>query len=143
MPPKKSETKAQKARKWLSGGAITRDDSDDELGTDDLPWEWIYEDDNKEGGGGLPGSKKRKRDDKESGPLIIGAQMGSFRCNVGDTVFLKSSDNQAWVGIICQFGHDEHGDKSAYFMWFSAPQEIRNKGKKRTDFYKVNIYIYK
>ena len=133
MRARKSETNIQRARIWLSGGAVTRDDSDDELGTDDLPWEWIYDDEKKDS---LSSSKKRKRDEK-SGPAIVGAQMGSFQCNVGDTVFLRSADNQAWVGVICQFGDDEEGEKSAYFMWFSAPGEIRNKGKKRTDFYKV------
>jgi hypothetical protein len=133
MPGRKSDSKIERARKYLSGGAITREDSDDELGFDDLPWEWIYED----GENSLAGSKKRKRA-SQAGPEIVGARMGNFMCMVGDTVFLKSDDNQAWVGIITELGDDEEtGEKSANFMWFSTPSEIRNKAKKRSDFMDV------
>ncbi|KAF1989472.1 P-loop containing nucleoside triphosphate hydrolase protein [Aulographum hederae CBS 113979] len=46
MPPRKSKTKSkiEIARQYLASGTIAREDSDDELGVEDLPWEWIYED---------------------------------------------------------------------------------------------------
>jgi origin recognition complex subunit 1 len=140
MPPRKSASKIERARQYLSGGTITREDSDDELGYDDLPWEWIYED----GKDAISGSKKRKRASTASstGAEIVGARMGSFVCKLGDTVFLKSADQQAWVGIICDFVDDEEtGEKMADFMWFSTPDEIRNKTKKRTDLLKVSESI--
>jgi origin recognition complex subunit 1 len=142
MPPRKSASKSkiERARQYLSGGTITREDSDDELGYDDLPWEWIYED----GKDAVSSSKKRKRasEAESTGAEIVGARMGSFVCKLGDTVFLKSADQQAWVGIICEFADDEEtGEKMADFMWFSTPDEIRNKTKKRTDFLKVSAII--
>ncbi|KAI4164769.1 MAG: hypothetical protein LQ342_001744 [Letrouitia transgressa] len=82
-----SHTKAERARRYLSGGGIIREDSDDELGLDDHPWEWIYSDtaDNK------------YKDD----PRIIGARMGGFECRIGDCCLLKAEgNNEAWVGII-------------------------------------------
>lgn len=33
----------RKARSYIHGGAVHRDDSDDELGDEDIPWEFIYE----------------------------------------------------------------------------------------------------
>src|ERR1700753_2213280 len=130
---KKSGSKIKQARKWLSGalpgGALVREDSDDELGYDDLPWEWIYENNIDDDKAKSPSPKKQNH----SGTLgIVGARMGDFQCKVGDTVLLKAADNEAWVGLICEFGEDEEGDKNAYFMWFSSPIEIRNKAKKRT-----------
>jgi origin recognition complex subunit 1 len=146
MPrPRKSGSKIDRARQWLSVGQVTREDSDDELGYDDLPWEWIYADSN-DGVGAGPDSKKRKRAassvDKHEATTgkreIIGARMGKFICRVGDTVFLKSADSQAWIGLICEFIEDEEeGEKMANFMWFSSPSEIRNKTKKRTDYLPV------
>lgn len=134
-PTRKSGSRLKQARKVLFGGAtLTREDSDDELGYDDLPWEWLYED-HKSAPDGTPRSKKRKHG--ESGSSIVGARMGKFSCKLGDTVLLKAADNQAWVGIICDFRDDEEGEKNAYFMWFSAPGEIRNKAKKRSDFVQV------
>jgi origin recognition complex subunit 1 len=136
--PGRKESNLQKARRWLSGGAITREDSDDELGLEDLPWEWIYA---KSSTKKVTESKKRKRGENYDEPEIIGAHMGTFECKVGDTVFLKSTDNQAWIGIICEFTEDEDGEKCANFMWFSSPGEIRNKAKKRTDFVKVRFSV--
>jgi origin recognition complex subunit 1 len=136
MPGRKSDRKIERARKYLSGGAISREDSDDELGFDDLPWEWIYEDGQDSLVAG--GSKKRTRA-SQAGPEIVGARMGNFVCMVGDTVFLKSEDNHAWVGIVTELGDDdESGEKCANFMWFSTPSEIRNKAKKRSDFLDVS-----
>ena len=113
-------TKAERARQYLSGGGVTREDSDDELGLDDHPWQWIYSQDEV---------------GKNGEPEIIGARMGSFRCIVGDCVLLKAEGaGEAWIGLICDFQDDEEeGQKAANFMWFSTEREIRNKQKKRTD----------
>jgi len=126
----------------LSKGSIARDDSDDELGLEDHPWEWIYADDDddedvrdqtKRIKDGTP-TRKRKAVDVRLEKEIVGAKMGSFRCKVGDTVLLKAENNEAWVGIICAFFEDEEEDeKMANFMWFSTPREIRNKMKRRSD----------
>lgn len=134
MPGRKSRSKLEQARRLLAGGTIAREDSDDELGYEDLPWEWIYA---APSNATIPQSKKRKRENGEHELEIVGARMGSFECRVGDIVFLKSADNQAWVGLIGEFQEDEDGDKLANFMWFSSPAEIRNKAKKRADFFKV------
>lgn len=106
-----------------------REDSDDELGQEDHPWEWIY-----------------NENDQTS---IIGARMGSFECRVGDAVLLKAAGNEAWVAIICALSEgeleDDDGtmimDKKATFMWFSSEKEIVNKAKKRTDFLPNELYI--
>jgi origin recognition complex subunit 1 len=131
-----NRSRAEKARQFLAGGAVFREDSDDELGYEDHPWEWIYEDG---GADHVPKEtatpRKRKAAPAPLGKRIIGARMGSFRCKVGDTVLLKAEGNQAWVGIICDFFEDvEDEEKMAKFLWFSSEKEIRNKNKKRTDF---------
>ncbi|KAK3693899.1 P-loop containing nucleoside triphosphate hydrolase protein [Podospora appendiculata] len=132
---------------------VCREDSDDELGTDDLPWEWIYKNEENAheneqepdaaGGEDGTGTKKRKRATLlEFPPKIIGARMGDFRCHLGDTVLLKAEgSNEAWVGIICEFLDDEEGEKAANFMWFSSEKEIRNSEKKRKDFIEHELYI--
>lgn len=112
-------TKVQQARRLLSGRGVRRDDSDDELGEDEYPWDWIY---NKE--------------EDVNGRTIIGARHGPrFQCRLGDCVLLKAEGtSQAWVGLICEFYDDEEeGEKVANFMWFSTEKEIRNKEKKRND----------
>ena len=119
-PTKALKSKAERARQVLSSGGVAREDSDDELGLDDLPWEWIY---SKE-------PAKNAGDDRD----IVGACMGEFQCMIGDCVLLKAEGtNEAWVGLICTFEEDEDGEKAANFMWFSTEREIRNKQKKRTD----------
>jgi hypothetical protein len=125
----------QRQPKPLPG--ITREDSDDELGTEDLPWEYIYQSDIAESSQPEDGtSRKRKRGVGQN--RIIGARSGDFECKLGDTVLLKAEgSNEAWVGLICEFGDDD-GEMSAYFMWFSSEKEIRNKQKKRTDFLPVS-----
>jgi origin recognition complex subunit 1 len=120
---------------------VARDDSDDELGVEDHPWEWIYE---------LPrgttaksdraeSARKRKRDELHE--RITGARMGNFECYIGDCVLLKAEgSNEAWVGIIAEFvDSDEDGDKAASFLWFSTEKEVRNKEKKRSDFLWVSL----
>lgn len=104
-----------------------REDSDDELGLDDLPWEWIYE-----------------------GKKICGARMGSFECHLGDAVLLKApASNEAWVAILYDFSdaeeEDDDGDtvieKQATMLWFSSEKEIRNNRKKRTNVLENELYI--
>lgn len=161
--PRQRQSKAQRARQCLSGGAVAREDSDDELGLEDHPWEWIYEDDgvdkadgtsagdddgqssNGEGDAAAAllarasGPGRRRKLKQAPGPKrnIIGARMGNFECRVGECVLLKAEGtNEAWVGIIVEFSEDEN-EKSANFMWFATDKEIRNKEKKRTDALKV------
>lgn len=142
MARKHRPTTIERARQWLKGSGVTRDDSDDELGIEDFPWEWIYANQNtaahrqneKEEAGDDKTSRKRKASAISSSRDIIGARMGKFECRLGDAVLLKAEGNEAWVGIICDFFEDEEEDeKMANFMWFSTPREIRNKAKKRTD----------
>ncbi|KAJ9667545.1 Origin recognition complex, subunit 1 [Coniosporium apollinis] len=154
MAPPRKRTKIEKARQWLHGGGVTREDSDDELGLEDYPWEWIYEEEEHDHGLQEPdkqngASKKRARNasspSPSTGKQIIGARMGKFSCRIGDTVLLKADGNEAWVGIICDFLWKENDDgvmqKHANFMWFSTPREIRNKVKKRDDALENELYI--
>jgi origin recognition complex subunit 1 len=139
------KTKIERARQFLKGGGVTREDSDDELGTEDYPWIWIHEGENEDAG--KNGSKKRTSAALSSG-TIAGARMGSFECYLGDAVLLKADGSEAWVGIINKFFEDEDtGEKMANFMWFSTPREIRNKVKKRNDALEVscihNIRLFK
>ncbi|KAK7969761.1 origin recognition complex subunit 1 [Apiospora saccharicola] len=125
-------------------GGVARDDSDDELGVDDHPWEWIYESsgETQQSSERAESARKRKRDDLSG--KIVGARMGTFECGIGDCVLLKAegSSNEAWVGIISDFvEEDEDGDKAATFLWFSTEKEIRNRDKKRTDSLWNELYI--
>lgn len=154
-------SRASRARRLLSGIGVSREDSDDELGVEDYPWEWIYEDGSIERTNkkenelhesssndgaqaaspsqlAASGTKKRKADALTK-PRIVAAQMGGFRCKLGDTVLLKAEGtNEAWVGLICEFQEAEEDDtKLANIMWFSTAHEIKNKQKKRTDFMEV------
>lgn len=115
---------------------IRRDDSDDELGVDDHPWEWVYADHSSTPQANPDGSTRKRKRFAEDGPEIVSAKMGPFECKIGDTVLLKAEGSgEAWVGLICEFvEEDEDGEKGARFMWFSSQSEIRNKEKKRTDF---------
>ena len=120
MPHKVPSSKAERARQLLRTGGVTREDSDDELGLEDYPWEWIYADD-------------------EENAEIIGARMGTFECKIGDCVLLKAEGaGEAWIGLICDFQDDEE-EKAANFMWLSTEREIRNKEKKRRDFLPVGL----
>lgn len=118
--------KAERARQYLSGGGVIRDDSDDELGLEDHPWQWIYSEE-----------KGSKNDEAE----IVGARMGAFECMIGDCVLLKAGGiHEAWIGLICEFQDNEDEDeKLAHFMWFSTDREIRNKAKKRNDALPVSL----
>ncbi|KAL8910858.1 MAG: hypothetical protein Q9171_003896 [Xanthocarpia ochracea] len=125
-----TNSKAERARQFLRSGGVLREDSDDELGLDDHPWEWIY-------------SEGTDTDDPEP-DQIIGARMGDFQCSIGDCCLLKAEGtNEAWVGIICAFEEvdEEDGEKGANFMWFSTEKEIRNKQKKRMDALPNEVYL--
>ncbi|KAI0893964.1 P-loop containing nucleoside triphosphate hydrolase protein [Annulohypoxylon nitens] len=114
---------------------VARDDSDDELGIDDHPWEWIYQQIEYS-----DSEVKRKRNGQRN---IIGARMGTFECYAGDCVLLKAEgSNEAWVAIIAGFRKaDDDGDKAADFLWFSTEKEIRNSDRKRKDFLPNELYI--
>lgn len=125
----KSDRK-KRARHWLTKGGMAREDSDDELGYEDYPWEWIYVADTER-------SRSKKVPNK-----IIGARMGSFECKLGQVVLLKSPEaGRDWAGIICEFlevededGQGEDMVKSANIMWLASPDEfISTKNKKRLD----------
>ena len=115
----------KRARRLLTGTGVIREDSDDELGLVDHPWEWI------------------KSSKKEHGAkTIIGAQMGNFKCMLGECMLLKAESSQeAWVGLICGFRDNEEDEKAANIMWFSSEKEIRNKQKKRKDVLPVRWYL--
>ncbi|KFY36282.1 hypothetical protein V494_05159 [Pseudogymnoascus sp. VKM F-4513 (FW-928)] len=158
--------KVQRAKQYLTGVGIERGDSDDELGKDDYPWEWIYDgaskadedndgiddEDNiadllnaeatstaKQSGRKRKAARKAEQDVQHK---IIGARMGDFECKVGDCVLLKAEGtNEAWVGLICEFIEEDDGEMAANFMWFATEKEIRNKEKKRTDFMQNELYI--
>ncbi|KKY24079.1 putative origin recognition complex subunit 1 [Diplodia seriata] len=148
MAPARKQTKTERARQWLKGGGVLREDSDDELGIEDYPWEWVYEgeghaEDDDDATPRRRGGRQNKT--QASKRSIIGARMGNFACRLGDTVLLKAEGNEAWVGIICDLfdGRDEDGEeeKMANFMWFSTPKEIRNKARRRTDYMDNEVYI--
>jgi len=135
-------SKIDQARQFLARGAVHREDSDDELGYEDHPWEWIYED--IDASHVSQNITPRKRKAAASSPLgrhIISARMGNFQCKLGDAVFLKAEGSQAWVGIITEFFDDkDEGEKMARFVWFSSEKEIRDKTTKRTDFLPVCLF---
>jgi origin recognition complex subunit 1 len=106
--------KAERARRILTGATLRRDDSDDELGLDDLPWQWVYAEEEEDVSGEEnneaqePSSKgKRGRPSRKVSKVqerkIVGAKMGQFECKVGDCILLKADSNEAWAGIICDF----------------------------------------
>ncbi|KAL4766206.1 origin recognition complex subunit 1 [Aspergillus foveolatus] len=138
----------KRAEQWMTKGGIIREDSDDELGEEDLPWEWIYDtesDNNEETGKGVQASGKtpkssRRRSSRQSQRKIIGARTGPFECRIGETVLLKSPEpGKDWAGIITEFleEEDDEGDepiKSANIMWFASPDEfISTRNKRRAD----------
>lgn len=130
---RRKRSKTQKALQILQKGAVLREDSDDELGVEDLPWEWIYAGNNQS----RPELQNGDKDARE----ITGARMGAFQCAVGDAVLLKAAGNEAWVALITGFSEGEMEDdegemvwtKKASFMWFSSERELKNSSRKRTD----------
>lgn len=117
---------------------VDSDENDDH----EIEWEWIWSSGSPERGDDDEEGEQRKRR-KVAGNTIVGAQLGSFECRVGDCVLLKSDgSNEAWVAMICEFVEDDgDGEKAANFMWFSTEKEIRSKDKKRNDFYWVCLLL--
>jgi origin recognition complex subunit 1 len=149
-------TKVEKARKYLTSGGVCREDSDDELGLEDHPWEWVYGNEKEKvcdsvvnktrstevSHLALKGRRRRTCSGNVPDKTIIGARMGKFECKVGDSVLLKADGTkEAWVGLICEFMNDDDEGMVANFMWFSTEKEIRNKEKKRKDFMQNELYI--
>lgn len=136
----------ERAQQWMTKGGLVREDSDDELGEEDHPWEWIYEKDldepkNEEDAEATPSRRRSARPAAKRRPKIIGARMNTFECRLGQVVLLKSPEpGKDWVGIITQFTEEEDEDgeeemvKSANIMWFASPDEFMStKNKRRTD----------
>lgn len=123
--------------------AASQSDFEDELAGDEPSWEWIYNTTSSpaaaEGGASDEQAADRKRRKVTAGDRIVGARIGRFECRIGDVVMLKADgSNEAWVALICEFVEDDgDGEKAANFMWFSSEKEIRNKDKKRSDYYWV------
>ena len=123
-------------RKWLTKGGFTREDSDDELGYEDLPWEWVYsnhftksQEDEQEVE--KTPSRKRKASAMSNSSrrmVIVGAKMGNFSVKIGDTVLLKSPEQgKDWAGIICAFSDvddDEEEEMCVHLQWFCSPDEL-------------------
>jgi origin recognition complex subunit 1 len=158
--PKKLDVQ-ERARKWLTKGGILREDSDDELGYEDHPWEWIYEKEQERISSPVVKIDDAEDDERNSQdtrrrasraaaaktpkqPKIIGARMGGFQCCLGEVVLLKSPEaGKNWAGIICEFLEEEDEDaedqeedlvKSAKIMWLASPDEfLSSKRKKRAD----------
>lgn len=138
----------ERAQQWMTRGGLVREDSDDELGEEDYPWEWVYETDpqnqNDAEDGEKSGKGSRRRTPRAGAkrrPKIVAARMGTFECKLGQVVLLKSPEpGKDWAGIITQFTEEEDEDneeemvKSANIMWFASPDEFMStKNKKRTD----------
>src|SRR5947209_7703642 len=142
-------------RKWLTKGGFARDGSDDELGYEDLPWEWIYDSDSskvqeKEEDGDKTPSRKRKAsalNNASRKSVIVGAKMGDFVVKVGDTVLLKSPEQgKDWAGIICAFSEvddDDEEEMCAQIQWFCSPEELSGgkNFKPRSDVLPNESYI--
>ncbi|EWC43986.1 hypothetical protein DRE_01338 [Drechslerella stenobrocha 248] len=162
LPGRAASQKARlnQARQLLRGqratkGQIERDDSDDELGDEDIPWTWIYPDSTgplspvsaNKTPADTPNTKKRRRDGSpvnksdDADVKPVGAKCGKFECRVGDTLLLKADGKKAvWIGLAVEFGMQEDG-MQARIMWFSTHSEVRNRGKKRNDFLPNELYI--
>lgn len=138
----------KRAQQWVTRGALVHEDSDDELGVEDHPWEWIYDTatEIKEETDGVrvspekPGRRRASRSARKR-PTIVGARMGTFECRLGQVVLLKSPEpGKDWVGIITEFVEEEDEDeedemiKSANIMWFASPDEfLSTRNKRRAD----------
>ncbi|KAH1957178.1 hypothetical protein KXV69_004708 [Aspergillus fumigatus] len=150
--PSRRRSARQRAQLWMTKGGLVRDDSDDELGDEDLPWHWIYDTEeedteNKETTSATDEAETKSARRRAARPSvkrrrnIIGARMGSFECRLGQVVLLKSPEpGKDWVGIITEFleEDDEEAEdgvvKSANIMWFASPDEFMStKNKRRAD----------
>lgn len=146
--PQRRRNIRQRAQQWMTKGALVRDDSDDELGDEDHPWDWIYATepeikDENEAENKSPEKSSRRRTSRlaKKQPAIVGARMGLFECRLGQVVLLKSPEaGKDWVGIITEFVEEEDEDeedqiiKSANIMWFASPDEfMATRNKRRSD----------
>ncbi|KAJ5794096.1 ATPase AAA-type core [Penicillium paradoxum] len=153
-PPQRRS--ARERAQWMTKGALVRDDSDDELGVEDLPWNWVYDtneeisqDNVVDEGSPVKRGRRRSARPARMKRKIIGAQMGQFECKLGDVVLLKSPEaGKDWVGIITQFVEEEDEDeqdeilKSVNIMWFASPDEFMGtRNKRRTDALPNEQYI--
>ncbi|RMZ76474.1 hypothetical protein DV738_g4897, partial [Chaetothyriales sp. CBS 135597] len=148
-------------KQWLAKGGLHREDSDDELGYDDLPWEWIYAQDStpeNQDGEHTSTTPSRKRKATSAGPesnrkkkqkqQIIGAKMGTFSVMIGDAVLLKSPEQgKDWVALVCAFSEvDEDGEPEmcAHVQWFCSPDELafsKRSNKRKPDTLPNESYI--
>lgn len=144
----KRPTGRKRTQKWMTKGALVREDSDDELGDEDHPWDWIFDvepevNGEAEANDASPSKSNRRKSSRsvKKKPTIIGAKMGSFECRLGQIVLLKSPEaGKDWVGIITEFveedDEEQEGEvlKSANIMWFAGPDEfLSTRNKQRTD----------
>ena len=146
---------SKQRRKWLTKGGFAREDSDDELGYDDLPWEWVFSNDTTkaqedEQDVEKTPSRKRKSSAMSSSSrevVIVGAKMGTFSVKIGDTVLLKSPEQgKDWAGIICAFSDVDDNDEEemcAHIQWFCSPEELSGgkNFKPRSDVLPNESYI--
>ncbi|KAJ5946462.1 hypothetical protein N7454_003301 [Penicillium verhagenii] len=136
----------QRAQKWMTKGGLVREDSDDELGDEDHPWDWVYAENDAEPEETINASPEKSNRRRSSRPArrkrtILGARMGSFECRIGQIVLLKSPEaGKDWVGIIMEFVEEDDEDeedkkiKSASIMWFASPDEfLSTRNKRRAD----------
>lgn len=146
--PRNRRNVRKRAQQWVTKGALVHEDSDDELGAEDHPWEWIYDTttdikEESEGYRASPEKTGRRRASRSAPkrPAIVGARMGTFECRLGQVVLLKSPEpGKDWVGIITEFLEEEDEDeedemiKSANIMWFASPDEfLSTRNKRRAD----------
>ncbi|RMD43791.1 hypothetical protein DV735_g1288, partial [Chaetothyriales sp. CBS 134920] len=145
---------------WLAKGGLHREDSDDELGYDDLPWEWTYAQDStgdnqdEEQTATTPSRKRRaataanRQESSRKKKQIVGAKMGAFSVMVGDAVLLKSPEQgKDWVALVCAFSEvDEDGEPEmcAHVQWFCSPDELafsKRSNKRKPDILPNESYI--
>lgn len=132
----------------MTKGALVREDSDDELGDEDHPWDWIFDAESElegeaEADNGTTPKSRRRRSSRPARKkrTIIGAKMGGFECRLGQVVLLKSPEaGKDWIGIITEFVEEDDDEnegevlKSANIMWFAGPDEfLSTRNKRRTD----------
>lgn len=124
--PRRKRNSLSKARQQLRG--VLREDSDDELGYDDIPWEWI---------------RDPVAVDTDNEPIIIGAKFGKFEARIGDILLIKGEGlkGEAYVGMACHFLEDDDGEMKCSVLWFSTESEITRKNKKRMDFLDNELYL--
>jgi origin recognition complex subunit 1 len=137
-----------RSKNWLTKGGFSREDSDDELGDEDIPWEWVYEEASARTEDEQKPSKKRKASAMADTPKpIVGAQIGSFSVKVGDAVLLKSPEQgKDWAGLICAFSEiDDDGeeDMCCHIQWFCSAEELMGgkRSKIRDDVLPNESYI--